>query len=47
MNFSEIVVSLHQKKKQRQLQEHPKNKRYETNDIILIDGFDDHSSFRS
>lgn len=45
MNFSEIVVSLHQKKKQRQL--HPKNKQYETNDIILIDGFDDHSSFRS
>lgn len=47
MNFSEIVVSLHQKKNKDNYNNILKNKRYETNDIILIDGFDDHSSFRS
>ena len=46
-NIEKFIVSLHQKKEINNNKFNLKNKEYETSYIILIDGFDDCSSFRS
>ena len=47
MNFSETLYLCTRKRNKDNYNNILKIKQYETNDIILIDGFDDHSSFRS